>query len=53
MFPHQISGIELVPGAGGAFEVSVDGKAVYSKKQTKRFPELSEVIDAVKPLLPD
>ena len=43
----------LVPGAGGAFEVSVDGNLVYSKHQTRRFPELREVMEAVKPLLPD
>lgn len=34
----------LVRGGGGEFEVSVDGKLVYSKKQTGRFPDHDEVM---------
>ncbi len=52
-FSQQIASLALVPGTGGAFEVSVDGNLVYSKQQAGRFPELSEVLEAVKPLLPD
>jgi selT/selW/selH-like putative selenoprotein len=29
------------------FEVSVDGKLVYSKKSTKRFPESGEVVKLI------
>ncbi len=42
----------LVEGAGGIFEVFIDGKAVYSNQVTGRFPEDAEVftkIDAAKP----
>lgn len=35
-FEYQISEITLVPSDGGKFEVSVDGKLVYSKLQTGR-----------------
>ena len=31
-------------GSGGEFEVSVDGKLVFSKKALGRFPELEEVL---------
>ena len=31
-------------GGGGEFEITVDGKLVYSKKQTGRFPEHEEVM---------
>jgi selT/selW/selH-like putative selenoprotein len=33
-----------VPGGGGELEVTVDGKLVYSKKQTGRFPEAQELL---------
>jgi selT/selW/selH-like putative selenoprotein len=33
-----------VPGEGGRFEVSVDGKLVFSKLATKRFPDDGEVL---------
>ncbi len=35
--------VELVPSKGGAFEVSVDGKKIYSKLATKRFPAYQEI----------
>ena len=36
--------VELVPGVGGVFEITVDGKLVFSKKQTGRFPTDEEII---------
>jgi selT/selW/selH-like putative selenoprotein len=36
--------VELVPGVGGVFEITVDGQLRYSKKQTGRFPTDDEVI---------
>ncbi|MBI3994032.1 MAG: SelT/SelW/SelH family protein [Candidatus Lambdaproteobacteria bacterium] len=35
--------VNLVQGANGAFEVTVDGKLVYSKNRTHRFPETGEI----------
>jgi len=35
--------VELVKSAGGAFEITVDGKLAYSKKATGRFPTDAEV----------
>jgi selenoprotein W-related protein len=40
---------DLVPGSGGVFDVEVDGKLVYSKHQTGRFPEPGEVTKLMKP----
>ena len=37
----------LIPSGGGKFELSVDGIQIWSKKQAKRFPEYSEVTDAM------
>ena len=41
----------LREGAGGIFEVSIDGSTVYSNQETYRFPENEEIfakIDAAK-----
>ena len=35
--------VELVPGVGGVFEITVDGQLAFSKKQTGRFPTDEEV----------
>jgi selenoprotein W-related protein len=36
--------VELVPGVGGVFEITVDGRLKFSKKQMGRFPTDDEVI---------
>jgi selenoprotein W-related protein len=46
-FGEWTDGITLVPGAGGAFELTVNGKQVYSKKATGTFPELNELKEAI------
>ena len=38
---------ELIPSGGGAFEVIVDGKLVYSKKATGRHCTEEEIFDAI------
>lgn len=40
---HDVS---LVEGSGGVFEITVDGRLAFSKKQVGRFPTDAE-IDAV------
>jgi len=35
--------VELVKGKGGVFEISVDGKLVFSKKALGRFPTDEEL----------
>jgi selT/selW/selH-like putative selenoprotein len=35
--------VDLVKSGGGAFEVSVDGKKVFSKLDLKRFPAYQEI----------
>lgn len=46
-FPGQVDPINLHRGDGGAFEVSIDGKKVWSKLETKQYPELSALTKAV------
>ena len=42
-FPHAT--VELIEGSGGVFEVTRDGELIYSKKETGRHAEWSEVRD--------
>jgi selenoprotein W-related protein len=42
--------VELIKGRGGIFDVTADGKLVYSKHVTGRFPEDNEVVEAIRAL---
>ncbi|RPH61368.1 MAG: SelT/SelW/SelH family protein [Chloroflexi bacterium] len=50
-FEPEIELMALVPSDGGRFEVTVNGKLVYSKLQTKRHAEPGEVVGLVQKLL--
>jgi selenoprotein W-related protein len=39
---------ELVGGGGGIFDVEADGKLIFSRHATGRFPEDKEIIAALK-----
>lgn len=36
--------IKMVPSSGGVFEVTVDGRLVFSKKALKRHAEPGEIV---------
>jgi len=40
--------VQLIPSSGGVFEVTVDGRLIFSKKDSKRFPEEGEIIALLK-----
>ena len=46
-FEHLIESVALIPSDGGRFEVSVNGKLVYSKLETKRHAEAGEVVNII------
>ncbi len=35
---------ELIEGGNGIFDVVVDGRLIFSKKETGRFPENEEIV---------
>ena len=41
---RAISALELIPSDGGRFEVTIDGKLVFSKLEQGRFPDPSEIL---------
>jgi selenoprotein W-related protein len=50
-FEHMVEGIKLVPSDGGRFEVTVNGKLIYSKLEAKRHAQPGEVIGLVNQLI--
>ena len=52
-FSEELQEVSLSPGTGGVFEVRVDQKLVWSRKDEGRFPDIKElkniVRDAVAP----
>jgi selenoprotein W-related protein len=47
----EIESVTLVPADNGRFEVSVNGKLVYSKLATKRHAEPGEVAGLIEKIL--
>jgi selenoprotein W-related protein len=46
-FKQRLGQLKLIPSSGGCFELSLDGKLVYSKLQTGKFPDEKWVLDTV------
>ena len=42
-FEGDIKSLNLAPGAGGVFEVRLDGVILFSRKDAGRFPESKEL----------
>jgi selenoprotein W-related protein len=38
----------LIPAGGGVFEVTVNGKKIYSKKETGEFPDPAAILKTVR-----
>lgn len=51
LFEPHIQSITLVPSDGGRFEVSVDGKLIFSKLQAGRHAEPGEIASLIQQLL--
>jgi selT/selW/selH-like putative selenoprotein len=46
-WPGQVEHVNLHSGVGGAFEVSVNGKQIWSKLESKQYPELKVLTEAI------
>ncbi|WFT77074.1 Rdx family protein [Halobacillus naozhouensis] len=42
-----MTSIELIPSSGGAFEITVNGKKIHSKLETKEYPEVNQMIEVM------
>lgn len=43
-YQNQIAELTFHPSTGGVFEVSLNGKNLFSKREAGRFPEAGEVM---------
>lgn len=50
-FEHVIETVVLVPSDGGRFEVSTNGKLIYSKLETKRHAQPGEIVGLVNKII--
>jgi selenoprotein W-related protein len=50
-YEHVIETVTLVPSDGGKFEVTVNGRLLYSKLETHRHAEPGEVLGLVKKIV--
>jgi selenoprotein W-related protein len=46
-YKQRIEDFRLVPAGGGCFEITVDGRTIYSKLKTGRFPDEQWVLDTL------
>jgi selenoprotein W-related protein len=47
-FETELAEVALIPGLGGAFDVRLDGRSIWSRKREGRFPELKELKQRVR-----
>jgi len=40
--------VEIIESSGGAFEVTADGKLVFSKLELGRFPQETEIVETLR-----
>jgi selenoprotein W-related protein len=46
-YKQQIRELKLIPAGGGCFELSADGKLVYSKLETGKFPDENAILKTI------
>ena len=47
-FGAELGEVAIVPGAGGVFEVRLDGETIFSRAAEGRFPESKELKQAIR-----
>jgi selenoprotein W-related protein len=46
-YKQKITGLTLIPSSGGCFELTVNGKLLYSKLATGSFPDEAQMVQLV------
>jgi selenoprotein W-related protein len=46
-FEHMVEAVTLIPSDGGRFEVTVNGRLIYSKLATARHAQPGEIVGLV------
>jgi selenoprotein W-related protein len=45
---QRLGAVRLVPGEGGAFEVSLNGELLHSKLQNGEFPDFDKLVKTIR-----
>jgi len=51
-FGERLTGLRLVPGANGVYDVHLDGAVIFSMDRAEHFPEATELIEAIRSRIP-
>ena len=47
-FEEELNELTLIPGTGGIFEIHVNGKRIWSRKEQQGFPDIRELMQLVR-----
>ncbi len=50
-FRQDIASLEVIPSGGGVYEIDVDGKRIYSKKETGEFPDEDAIVEQIRTMV--
>ncbi len=50
-FRQDIASLEIIPSGGGVYEIDVDGKRIYSKKETGEFPDEDAIVEQIRTMV--
>lgn len=50
-FEAELGGVTLRPGTGGIFEIRVDHRRIFSRKEAGHFPEIKELKQLVRDIV--
>lgn len=51
-FGQRLSGLRLIPGDHGVYDVAVDGELLFSLDQAEHFPETRELLEKIRAKIP-
>jgi len=50
-FRQDIASLEIIPSGGGVYEIDVDGKRIYSKKEIGEFPDEDAIVEQIRTMV--
>ena len=51
-FGQRLSGLRLIPGDRGVYDVAVDGKVLFSLDKAEHFPETRDLLETIRTTIP-
>ncbi len=51
-FGQRLTGLRLIPGDRGVYDVALDGKLLFSLDQAEHFPDTQDLLDRLRRKIP-